>query len=70
MFRAKFVYMGTTYSVCIGLIDLKFGMWVWDSVSHEEKLELNCYSMFRATLVDMVATSSVGFGPIFMTFDM
>ena len=43
-------------------------MWVCDSVPHEEKWVPNCYSMFRAKSVDMVATSSVGVGPIGLKF--
>jgi hypothetical protein len=50
--------------VGFGPIDLKLGGWTWDSVTHEEKLEPNCYSMFRAKVVDMVDTSSIGIGPI------
>ena len=47
-----------TSSVGFGPLDLKIGMWVWDSVPHEEKWVPNCYSMFRAKSVDMVGTSS------------
>ena len=68
MFRAKSVDMVGTSFVGFGPIDTKFGIWVWDSAPHEEKLVSNCYSMFRAKSVDMVGTSSVGFGPIGLKF--
>ena len=41
-----------------------------DSVPHEEKWVPNCFSMFRAKLVYMEDTSSVGFGPIGLKFCM
>ena len=40
------------------------------SVISEEKLEPNCYFMFRAKSVDMVDTSSVGFGLIDLKIGM
>ena len=63
MFRAKSVDTVGTSSVGFGPIDLKFGMWVCDSVPHEEKWVPNCYSMFRAKSVNMVDTSSACKGP-------
>jgi hypothetical protein len=62
MFMAKSNMVGTS-SVGFGPIDLKFGMWMWDSVTHKEKWVPNCYSMCRAKSVDMVGTYSALKGP-------